>query len=101
MQIELSRDGKFAISTIYKAHVERRKAGMTRKRAIYFDSDNPSEKMLIDFVRDSTAELVTAGLIKQFIYGGIELLPAGITFMENLPLKTLKEWLSFGAQFLP
>ena len=95
----LTRDAKKALATIYKAYNRARKR-RSKSSAVYFDTE--SHDAAIDAaVSDSLAELSNAKYVKTDICGNYTLTDSGIIFMENLPVDTIKEWLSFSAQFIP
>lgn len=92
----LTRDAKKALATIYKAYKSRRASGEAKSSAVYFDIESHDAA-----VSDSLAELSNAKYVKTDICGNYTLTDSGIIFMENLPVDTIKEWLSFSAQFIP
>ena len=96
MDHTLTRDAKKALATIYKAYKSRRASGEAKSSTVYYDA------AAIDAaVSDSLAELSNAKYVKTDICGNYTLTDSGIIFMENLPVGTIKEWLSFSAQFIP
>lgn len=102
MNHELTRDAKKALATIYKAYKSRRANGESKSSAVYFDTESHHDAAAIDAaVSDSLAELSNAKYVKTDICGNYTLTDSGIIFMENLPVDTIKEWLSFSAQFIP
>lgn len=94
MSAELTREAKKALAVLYKEYSRRRKAGQRKDQAVFFD-------VCPEDIKEARLELKHAGRIKAFAYGGIELTDNAIIFMENKPVETIKEWLSFGAQLLP
>lgn len=94
MSAELTKEAKKALAVLYKEYTQRRKAGQRKDQAVFFDVC-PEE------VKEACPELTRAGFVHSFILGGLELTDSGIVFVENKPVETIKEWLSFGAQFLP
>lgn len=101
MDHTLTRDAKKALATIYKAYKSRRASGETKFSAVYFDAESNDAAALDAIASDSLSELSNAKYIKTDICGGYTLTDSGIIFMENLPIDTIKEWLSFSAQFIP
>lgn len=94
MNTELTKSAKKSLAIIYKEYCQRLKNGQSKNQAIYFNVP-PNE------ILDDKNELKNAGFIKTDIVGGIELTNHAIIFMENKTADTIKEWLSFGAQFIP
>nr|DAR41397.1 MAG TPA: hypothetical protein [Caudoviricetes sp.] len=94
MEIELTRAAKKSLAVLYKEYRQRINAGMKKAQAISFE--NCSEDIL-----ESRNELKAAGLVKVDILGNIQLTDKAIIFMEGKAWDTIKEWLSFGAQFIP
>lgn len=92
--IELTKEAKKALAVLYKEYTQRRKAGQRKDQATFFDVC-PEE------VREARLELTRAGFLQSFFLGGVSLTDSAIVFMENKLVETIKEWLSFGAQFLP
>ena len=56
---------------------------------------------ILHSVSEYKSELKNAGLISCDIVGGITIKDAAIVYMESKTINTIKEWLSFGAQFIP
>lgn len=99
--MELTKDAKKAIALIYREYQRRRHSGLRKQDANYFSR---SELMSLDpsgDLLDNCCELRRAGLISSDITGGATLEDPGIVLMENKTLDTLKEWISFGTQFIP
>lgn len=101
MSVRLTKDAQKSMAKIYKAYIDRRNNGESKDWARYFDKFNPSYEAFINEVKDDVRELKEAGLLNVSIHGGFEISFAGIVFMENQKADTIKEWLSFGAQFIP
>lgn len=101
MDIRLTKDGKKSIAKIYKAYLDRKNNGESKSSARYFDKFNPSFEEFINSVKEDIGELKEAGFLNVSISGGFELSYSGIVYMENQKADTIKEWLSFGAQFIP
>lgn len=100
MDHTLTRDAKKALATIYKAYKSRRASGEAKSSAVYFTESH--DATAIDAaVSDSLAELSNVKYVKTDICGNYTLTDSGIIFMENLSVDTIKEWLSFSAQFIP
>ncbi len=94
MDIELTKSAKKSLAIIYKDYCQRLKEGIPKKQAIQF-KEKP------DGVSDDLKELKNAGFINVDILGDFELTDHAIIFMEHKTVETIKEWLSFGAQFIP
>lgn len=90
----MTRAAKKSLAVLYKEYRQRINAGMEKAQAISFE--NCAEDIL-----ESRNELKTAGLVKVDILGNIQLTDKAIIFMEGKAWGTIKEWLSFGAQFIP
>lgn len=101
MEIELTKEAKGAIAAIYSTYEARRKAGQSKNSATYFSYETTDGRDVCQKAEDSSQELKAAGLIKKDVLGGITLTDRGIIFMENKTANTIKEWLSFLAQFIP
>lgn len=101
MDHTLTRDAKKVLATIYKAYKSRRANGEAKSSAVYFDTESHDAATIDAAVSDSLAELSNAKYVKMDICGNYTLTDSGIIFMENLPVDTIKEWLSFSAQFIP
>ena len=98
MNVELTKDSRKVLKTIYDTYVERRKKGESKKAAIYFSE---SSKLCIEGIEDAQRELSNAGLIKCDIVDGFELQDVAIIFMENFTKDTILKWLDFGSKFIP
>ncbi len=94
MEIELTKNAKKSLAILYKEYCMRLKEGQSKESASSF-SPCPAN------IEEDIDELVENGLIETDIIGNLELTKAAIVFMENKTMKTIKEWLSFGAQFIP
>lgn len=101
MNVELTKDAKKSIAVIYKSYLDRIKAGETKKQAAFFDNGKSDQAELISSVRKDVPELKKVGFVKIDVLGGLELQSAAIIYMENLAPETIKEWLSFVANFIP
>lgn len=101
METRLTKDAKKSIALIYKAYEKRRKAGMKKSDAVYFDGCSIDTVELNRIVWEDCLELQNIGFITCDIVGGILLKDAAIVYMESKTTDTIREWLSFGAQFIP
>lgn len=101
MNVELTRDAKKALALIYDMYLNRRKSGMRKQEAAYIDSYSQDFRSKSYEIDDYLPELQNAAFIVRDIIGGILITDKAIIFMENLTVSTIKEWLSFGAQFIP
>lgn len=94
MNAELTKSAKRSLATLYEEYLQRRGAGMAKNLAIEFSEYS-------DDIRDDRRELIKAGFVRVDVIGELVLTDAAIIFMENKKIDTIKEWLSFGAQFIP
>lgn len=94
MDIELTKSAKKSLAIIYKDYCQKIKNGYSKHQAIYFKEPPHG-------ISDNIRELKNAGFIVVDVLGGIELTDRAIIFMENKTNDAIKEWLSFGAQFIP
>ena len=93
MDEKLAKDAKQAIAVIYKTYLERRKRGIAKSAAGFFDTNSEDFTAISPIVSENLKELKDAGFIKAYIYGDFELKPEGIIFMENLGKDTILKWL--------
>lgn len=93
MDEKLTKDAKQAIAVIYKTYLERRKRGIAKSAAGFFDTNSEDFTAISPIVSENLKELKDAGFIKAYIYGDFELKPEGIIFMENLGKDTILKWL--------
>lgn len=101
MDIELTKDAKKAIARIYKEYIRRKDEGKPKMQARYFDNYDMSQREFINSVWEDIPELKNAGLVKAYVTACFELTDKGIVYMENKTIDTIKEWLSFGSNFIP
>lgn len=101
MDIELTNDAKRSLAILYRGYKNRRKAGVPKSSAVYFSGTSEDSINITKAVSEDKYELKAAGLISCDIVGGITLKDAAIVYMESKTISTVKEWLSFGAQFIP
>lgn len=101
MEISLTKDAKCSLALIYRVYEKRRKSGMPKSQAVYLDGISDDSVQINLAVAEDIRELQNAGLISCDIVGGICLKDAAIVYMEEKTVNTIKEWLSFGAQFIP
>lgn len=98
----MTKDAKKSLAKIYKAYQERRSRGMDKLNSKYFDpSDDQETFELAKSVQDDIPELKNIGFVKAYVTGPFELQDQAIVYMENIKADTLKEWLSFGSNFIP
>lgn len=91
MDISISKSAKKSIAELYNGYCIRHGNGQTKKQSQFFDSSSD----IVQTIKEDIPELKNSGLIKVFLYGDVELTDAAIVYMENLPLSTIKEWISF------
>lgn len=101
MGIELTKDAKKSLALLYKVYEKRRRSGMAKSAAAYMSGTSEDTAQVNRAVLEDRKELQNAGLISCDIVGGILLKDAAIIYMENKTANTIKEWLSFGTQFIP
>lgn len=101
MDHTLTRGARKALATIYKAYKSRRTNGEAKSSAVYFGTESHDAAAIDAAVAENLEELSNAKYVKTDICGNYTLTDSGIIFMENLPAGTIKEWLSFAAQFIP
>ena len=101
MEVNLTKDAKKSLALIYKVYEKRRAAGIKKSQAVYFDGYSSDSVQLNQTVLEDREELQNAGLISCDMMGGILLKDAAIVYMENKTANVIKEWLSFGSQFIP
>lgn len=99
--VSLTKDAKKAIAKIYKKYLDRKESGQSKGGAKYFDCYDNSQTEFINSALEDIPELNKIGFVKAYVTGSFELQDEAIIYMENLKLETIKEWLSFGAQFIP
>lgn len=101
MGIELTKSAKKSIAILYKGYLDRINSGEKRAQAAFFDKGNPLQAELVHSIQADIPELKKVGFVKVDITGCLEMQSEAIVYMENITVNTLKEWLSFGAQFIP
>ena len=99
--MDLTKSAKRSIAVIYKTYEKRHKSGMSKDDAVYFRNLSEDLQKIEDQISDDIQELKSAGLISPDVIGGFELNNSAIIYMENRTAETIKEWLSFGTQFIP
>lgn len=96
MDIELTKDAKQGLATIYKSYKARRDNGVAKSQAVIFeDSEIPSA------IRSSIQELRKAKLVNENIIGDVTLEDKAIIYLENKPMEDFKTFLSFALQLIP
>ena len=101
MDIELTKGAKKSLAILFRAYLERQKSGVPKSSAVYFSGNSTENNEILQSVSEYKSELKNAGLISCDIVGGITIKDAAIVYMESKTINTIKEWLSFGAQFIP
>ena len=101
LEVNLTKDAKGSLALIYRAYEQRRRNGISKSQAEYFDGLTADSVQLNQQISDNISELKKAGFISCDIVGGILLKDAAIIYMENKTADTIKEWLSFASQFIP
>lgn len=100
-EIRLTREAKKSIAVIYKAYNNRRYSGQSKEQAAKFKLSEDNESEGLKAARKHLGELKRAGLVRTFIYGDFDLTDAGIIYMEEKPIDTIKEWLSLITELIP
>ena len=101
MAVELTKDTRKTLKTVYELYCERRNEGQTKSAAIYFTDSLWGDGPTINGMEDAAPELSNAGFIKMDITGGFTLTDKAIIFMENFSKDTVLKWLELGSQFIP
>ena len=91
---ELAKSAKKSLATLYREYCQRLHTGEKKAQAVSFSSYS-------EFVMDNRKELKDAGFIQVDLVGNIYLTDKAIIYMENKTADAIKEWLSFGTQFIP
>ncbi len=103
MNTELTKDAQKLVALLYKSYLERRKSGMSKTNAKFFElneiysltDDSPED------VDETIREIKSVYPLKEDIIGNITLSDKIISYMENRFKKGLVDILSFLAQFIP
>lgn len=103
MNTELTKDAQKLVALLYKSYLERRKSGMSKTNAKFFElneiysltDDSPED------VDETIREIKSVYPLKEDIIGNITLSDKMISYMENRFKKGLVDILSFLAQFIP
>ena len=96
MDVELTKESRKVLKSIYDIYCERRKRGEPKSSAVQFGED-----VEIDDLSDAGQELCEAGFIEMNIMGGFELQDKAIIFMENFTKEKILKWVEFGANLIP
>lgn len=96
MEIELTKESRRVLKSIYDIYCDRRKKGKSKSAAARFEAS-----VQIDGLSDAKRELSKAELITVDIVDGFDLNDKAIIFMENFTKDTILKWLEFGANFIP
>lgn len=97
MELELTKSAKKSLALLYTEYKKRLKSE-TRDLAARFARWEWPE--IYDAVKTDMPELKASGLVRAEVRVVI-LTPIAISYMENKAVNTIKEWLSFAAQFIP
>ena len=103
MDTELTKDAHKLGALLYKSYLERRKSGMSKANAKFFE---PNEIYALtdeshEDVDETIREIKSVYPLKEDIIGNITLSDKMISYMENRFKKGLVDVLSFLAQFIP
>jgi len=96
LNVELTKESRKALKSIYKIYCGRRKEGQSKSVAVRFE-DNVD----IEGLSEAKSELKRAGLITCFITGNFDLTDKAIIYMENFTKDTIHKWIEFGPNFIP
>ncbi len=104
--MEITKDAQKVIFCLYKIYLERRKAGISKSKAVEFEEDfYKDEKSLSkldgETIYECLIELKNNSYIKMDICGNITLLNSTIVYMENRFKKGLNEVVDFLTKFIP
>lgn len=105
MEPVLTRDAQKLVAAAYKVYLERRESGMDKLNAKYFSvqhlkNDYFNECAFRDYI-ETVHEMCRAFGCKAYINGSFQLNDATISYMENRFKNSVKDALSFLAQFIP
>lgn len=103
MNTELTKDAQKLVALLYKSYLERRKSGMSKTNAKFFEL-NEIYSLTDDYPEDvdeTIREIKSVYPLKEDIIGNITLSDKIISYMENRFKKGLVDILSFLAQFIP
>lgn len=95
MNINLTKESRRVLKSVYDIYRERRESGQPKSSAARFE-----EGTNIDGLSDAKRELSKAGLIQVDIAGGFDLDDKAIIFMENFKKDAILKWLEVGANFI-
>ena len=103
---ELTKDSDFLACCIYREYCRRRKDGIPKRQANYFESDfKANEPKLSKWLQDdylyTIGELKRAGFVKSYLYGNFAITDQFVIYMENRFKKGLIEVTDFIAKFIP
>lgn len=109
--MNLTNDAKKLLYLMYKEYRRRRKDGMERDNALFFDSSDAVHELLLpdESSKDTLSylgELKRAGYVSglnadNIIYGGLRLTYEAVTAIEQRPGEVLESVASFLANFIP
>lgn len=106
MRVEITKDAEKMLVALYRAFLDRRKEGLSKRDARrfedgYFSREKPFSSMNPADVSDTRMELYQCNLLKIYIGGDCELSDSAIIYLENRFKNGLTDVLSFLAQFIP
>ena len=101
MEISLSKSAKKSCALLYKEYLKRVSSGTPKAIARSFEKGTTETAELFSAIPDDIAELKKAKFITADICGAVTITDLCIVYMENLPSDTVKDWLSFFANFIP
>lgn len=102
----LTKDGDLLACCLYKEYLNRRKSGISKRQANYFESNfytsmNKISSWCKDDIHYTVYELKRAGLVKMYVDGGFYVTTDFIIYMENRFKNNLKEVTDFIGNFIP
>lgn len=94
MSSSLTRSAKKSLAALYREYRQRISNGEEKSVAAKFTEYSKE-------IHADRLELRKAGFVDIDLLGNLALTNRAIIYMESLTVDTIKEWLSFGAQFIP
>ena len=106
MELELTKDSKKVLSTMYKNYLGRIKNGTPKFNAVEFEESTILQKqffpdMSVDDLNYCLIELYQNNLIRMDITGCSQLLPRSINYFENQALNTVDNIVDYISKLKP
>lgn len=100
--MQLTKDADKLACTLYKEYLSKRKSGVSKSDAKYFESIvNLLPDWHPDDIDETLSELKRAGFVKRYVSGDFVLLDDLIIYMENRFKNGLTEVTDFITKFIP